>query len=439
MERAYTPLNISSVLDTPFALLYIGVLFLLSPVLAGVVLVFAAGVMAFSVVMRHHLEKPTRELTLASSDNNSLIGSALQAADGIRGFNAAEYLGTLWAEKYQAARSLSGLINSRQGFSQSFTHVVTISMNVFVIAIGAALAVAGKMDVGSLIGANILASRALVPIIRFSQLGPSFVKARQSQDMLRQFVELPHERSQGSTLRKYTGALELRDLSFTYPGSTALLIERLSMKLEPGKVLLVHGGNGAGKTTLARLIVGILTPAGGQVLMDGVDTRQLDPQWMRQQLIYLPQEPVFFNGTIRENLSTLNPRIDEMGMERIAATAGLTRFLEESAEGLETGLENGGSTLSPGVRRRLALARALSSTGPLAILDEPTDGLDKEGRGIFAKALNAMVKSGKTIIVFCHDDSFIEGADLILDLDLDTRRLSVSQNAKPDSPLVAAQ
>jgi len=197
------------------------------------------------------------------------------------------------------------------------------------------------------------------------------------------------------------------------------------MTLPPGALFVVSGANGAGKTTLARLIVGLMRPSRGQILVDGVDLAQVAPEWWRRQLIYLPQEPSFINGTVRENIMAFNPSLDEQGLNMVIHDAGLDKFFATSQQGFDMKLQAGGRDLPVGIRRRLGLARALAVGGSLVVLDEPTEGLDAEGALQVGRVMSALRKRGCTIIALSHDPNIIKGAPHILDL-----------NAKPVPKLI---
>lgn len=276
----------------------------------------------------------------------------------------------------------------------------------------------GQLDVGSMIGINILAARALQPISRFSQLGAQLAKARQAIDTFEKLAKVPREATSGSALRSYSGRIEFRDLAFAFPGNASPLFESLSLKLEAGQVLVVTGGNGTGKTTLARLIMGLLDPIRGQVLVDGLDLRQVAPEWWRRQVIFLPQEPALLNATVEENLRVNNPDIETSTLNRIIDACGLRRFLDESAKGFETPVVDNGWRLSEGIRRRLALARALATDGQLVLIDEPTEGLDVEGCNAMRQILGALAQRGKTVIITSHGGDVIKGRHTILDLNV---------------------
>lgn len=416
IEKAFASGNIGAVFDVPFALLFIGVLFLLSPVLSGVVGFFALAIFILGSLSAARLQKDTRQLLQASGNSNALIRSATGEIDTVRAFNAASFLGRMWQQQLQKVQGLRRAMETRQGGTQIIVQSATALMSVIVVAIGATLVVAGELDVGAMIGANILGARALAPISRFAQLGATFAEASESHAILKEFAKLPLEPDSGSLKTKYLGGLEFKDLAFVFPGETTPLFESLSLTLKPGAILVISGSNGSGKTTLSRLISGVIDPVRGQILADGLDLRQASPEWWRRQIVYLPQEPTLLNASIRENLMTVNPDLEPEQLAKAIAAAGLVNYLDESPKGLETQVTDNGRNLSLGIRRRLALARALTTDGMLVIFDEPTEGLDAEGVACVYAAMKDLAKRGRTIIVVSHDSKIVKGAQVVIDL-----------------------
>ena len=418
IEKAYGSGNVGAFFDVPFALLFVGVLFLLSPILSGIVTCFLVIVFITGTISASRLQKDTRELIQASGASNALIQSATAEIDTVRAFNASSFLGNLWATQVNKVHGLRRTMEARQGSAQIIIQTATALMSVLIVATGATLVVAGELDVGAMIGANILAARALMPISRFSQLGATFAEASESILMLKEFAKLPLEPESGSFKPSYKGGLEFKDVSFVLPGTTTPLFESLSLTLKPGSILVIRGSNGTGKTTLTRLIAGILEPVRGHILADGLDLRQASIKWWHKQIVYMPQEPTLLNTTIRENLMTVNPEIDPQQLSKVITAAGLTNYLDESPQGLETQVTDNGRNLSLGIRRRLALARALTTDGMLVILDEPTEGLDSEGVSCIFSALKDLATRGRTIIVVSHDPKIAKGAQVAIDLNI---------------------
>ena len=282
--------------------------------------------------------------------------------------------------------------------------------------VGSAHVVDGTLSIGALIGTSILASRAVAVVSRFVQVGEQFAGLKQSARETAAFLKLPLERETGTRLRTYSGKVELNDLGFAWPGQAAPLFETLNLTLSPGDLLAVVGYNGAGKTTLARMLVGLIRPNRGTVMVDGINLSQTAPDWWRSQVIYVPQEPKFLRTTILENITLARPDISQEDLNRVITATNLRPFLDESEQGLETLLSDSGAHLPLGIRRRLALARGLVTNGNLAILDEPTEGLDAAGCHALHTLLSGLTRAGKTIIVFTQDDKILRKARKVLDL-----------------------
>jgi ATP-binding cassette subfamily C protein LapB len=424
VETAFGPTNLGALFDVPFALLFLTAITLLSPVLALVVLVFIALIVGYSYFNQNTLRGPTRQLSEAAGIGNRLAATTHRASDTVRAFNGTDHLVTAWREHLRVAGAIRKRIADIQGRSQTVTASAQAIMGVAVIAIGAVLVVHGSIDTGTLMGVNILSARALGPVARLAQLGEALAKAEQALRQVQALASVPVERDQGTALKSYSGAVEFKGVDFGFPGHAALF-ESLNLKIAAGAVLVVTGRNGTGKTTLARLMVGLVHPTKGQILVDGVDLRQVVPSWWRRQILYLPQEPSFFDGTIRDNLKAANPDLTDDDMLKILGRAQILRFVDESPNGLATEIVENGYALALGQRRKLALARALASNGRLAIFDEPTEGLDDEGRAAVYTAMRDLAANGCTMVVMTSDPQILRGARLILDL-----------NAKPTPRLL---
>jgi ATP-binding cassette subfamily C protein LapB len=417
VETAYNATNITAVLDVPFSFVFVGVLYLLEPTIALVVVCFILLVFFLGVYGSYSARKQSAEAQEASSTGSTLVSTATREADTIRAFNAGSFLREAWLKHQSNVHVLRRNMTERQGVIQTISQSANGLMSVVVISVGALLVVSGNMDVGAMIGANILASRALQPISKFSQMGSSFAKAREALATFKKLEDVPLEPEQGSAITDYRGAIEFRDLAFAFEGSNTPLFESLNLKLDAGNVLIITGGNGTGKTTFARLLMGLLEPSRGQILVDGLDLQQVAPEWWRRQVAYLPQEPALLNATIEDNLRINNADIHIDAINQAIDAAGLRRFLDETPQGLNTEIVDNGWRLSEGIRRRMALARALTSEANIAIIDEPTESLDEEGCAAVHTVLKGMASRGRTIIIMSHNPNVVQGAYTVVDLD----------------------
>jgi len=193
----------------------------------------------------------------------------------------------------------------------------------------------------------------------------------------------------------------------TAAGAT-IHIDALDTAVEPGLVTVLTGPNGVGKTTLLQTILG-LSP--GDVRVAGVDVADLDPQAWRSQVVWLSQRPVLVPGSIRDNLELFGLLAD---LDSACRAAGFEEVLAELPNGLETVIGRDGVGLSLGQRQRLGLARALGSSAPVLLLDEPTSHLDARMESRILQAIVARARAGATVLVVGHREPVLAIGDRVL-------------------------
>jgi ATP-binding cassette subfamily B protein len=210
------------------------------------------------------------------------------------------------------------------------------------------------------------------------------------------------------------GRLELRGVSFSYPSrpDTPVLAD-IHFNIEPGEMVALVGPSGAGKSTLFDLIQRFHDPVAGAVLLDGIDLRALALADVRARIGYVPQEPVLFAGSLRDNVCYGRPDAGPEEIREALRLANADAFVEALPEGLETRVGEGGSGLSGGQKQRLAIARALLMRPQLLLLDEATSALDAESEERIRASIEAL-KGRCTILVIAHRLSTVRQADRIL-------------------------
>lgn len=416
MRQAYDAPKVIAFLDAPFSLIFVAATWMLSYQLAAVVLagMLISLVLGLITVRRNY--EIARSVNTLGVGVRVLLSAAWAGADAVRAFGGRELYRKMWKKRMAAFESKGVSAGSDREFGQGLTGAASVLVRVGVYAVGAKLVVEGRLTVAGLIGASILGSYAIQKISVFVQTWPSLSQAVEAMARLEEFFALPLERKGGKVLEDYSGGLEFQDVAHTFEGGKAPLFSGLTFKLDPGGVMAVKGYNGSGKTTLMRLMAGLLEPSEGRILADGVPLAELDSQMWRGCLVYMPQEPEFVSATVRDNILSNRPDLDAESLNKAVRDSGLREFIDSSPKGLETMLTGAGANLPLGTRKRLALARALATDGRLVLMDEPSDGLDLEGRKAVYQVMNQLANQGRSIVVVTHDPSILKGARLTLDL-----------------------
>ncbi|MCM0754263.1 ATP-binding cassette domain-containing protein [Desulfovibrio aminophilus] len=416
IQNAYSATQITAILDLPFVFIFILAVFLLSPLLALLTILATAAALAGGWMNVTAGRSSFREMRSTTAAHRDLVSSVLTGGDTLRAFMGESFVRRLWNRQMEVMLSLRRTLAAQRGLGQALIGGAAMLLRVLVYAVGAVEAVRGDLSVGGLIGVSILSAKVVQLASSFMQAAFLLDKAEDSLRMIEEFQRLPRESLSGTALRTFSGRIELRDLAFAYPGASGPLFESLDLSLAPGDILVVHGFNGSGKSTLTRLLAGLLDPTRGQILADGVELRQLSLEWWRRQVLYMPQDPTFLSGGFRENILLNMPDASAERLNEVVRLAGLRRYLDLSPEGLDAPILEAGRDLPAGIRKRLALARALMPAGRLAVFDEPTEGLDAEGVAAVHGVLGILAKAGVTIVVVTRDPQILRAATQVLDL-----------------------
>ena len=288
-------------------------------------------------------------------------------------------------------------------------------LTISVIGYGATLAVDGQISVGALIGANILAARALMPIIRFVSMKNNLSIAENAMVEINEYLNIPSDNNTGSTIREFNGSIEVKDLFFQYPRTKNPIFESLNLNFGAGEIISIVGSNGSGKSTLINVFASVLELSRGSIMIDGIELTQLSKTWYRGHIAYSPQEPKFIDGSLKDNLIG-SKEIKEADFKNILIKVDLINFINSREKGLNTLLEERGETLPVGIRKRMSLARAMVNQSQLVMLDEPTEGLDMTGREKVIKLIKNEKQKNKTVIIATNDQEIINLSNILVDM-----------------------
>lgn len=281
------------------------------------------------------------------------------------------------------------------------------------VAVGGARVIQGQTTLGSFTAFSSYLGMLTWPMIAAGWVLTLVQRGAASMARINDMLDEPPETEQGAVLESASGAIEARDLRFTYPGASAPALDGVSFRVPAGGSLGLVGEVGSGKSTLAALLVRIYDPPRGQLFLDGRDVNDVQPAALRRQAAYVPQEAFLFSDTIEENLRLGDPQADDARLREACAVAAVHEEIEEFPTGYQTMLGERGVTLSGGQKQRLSLARALLKVAPVLVLDDTLSAVDADAeRRILDRLAGALQR--RTSLVISHRISAVRDLDWIL-------------------------
>ncbi|UCD65417.1 MAG: type I secretion system permease/ATPase [Deltaproteobacteria bacterium] len=414
-----TSFSITALIDMPFVVLALLVIWYLGGVVVLVQIVSIILLLAYAFFIQVPLQKAVEESFQASSQKNAILVEGLTGLETIKMLGAESQIQRAWEEavsyiaKWSArSRFLSSSVNHFSFFVQSMSVVGVVVVGVYMIS-------NGNLSQGGLIALVILSRQAIAPMSQVVSLATRYHRARAALKTLNQIMELPVERPEGKSFlhrAEIEGAIEVKNLSFAYPNQTVKILNNISLKIKPAEKVGVIGPIGSGKTTLGKLILGLYEPLSGMVSMDGTDIRQIDPADLRKSIGYVSQDITLFRGTIRDNITMGTHDVDDNTIVRAAELTGVNEFVKKHSMGFDMEVGELGRGLSGGQRQCVALSRAMLLDPQVLVLDEPTSNMDNRTEVLLRDNLSNTIEN-KTVILITHRASLLEMVDRLIVID----------------------
>lgn len=420
-----TSASLLALVDLPFLLLFILVISIVGGKLAFVPLTIIPIVVLVGFWVQRPLSRYINESMQEGSQRQGLAVEALEGIETLKTNNATSWAQQRWDE-YTAKTSASAIkVKDTSNFMVNFATGMQQLNTVALVLVGTHLIhaenPADRITMGALIASVILSGRALSPLAQIAGLAIRFQQAKLALEGINNIVERPVERAPERkyvTLSQVQGNISFDKVSFKYDEESSPAVTSLSLNIRPGEKVGILGRIGSGKSTLLKLASGLYDAAGGNVMLDGVDMRQIDPNFLRSQVLLLSQSPRLFLGTLRENMDLA--RVDGYSTDQELLQAlrrfGLDKIIRQHPRGLDMPLGEDGLGLSGGQKQIIALARMTLRSPRVVLLDEPTTGLDQATERMALSAVGQWCQD-KTLIVVTHRPQVLQIVNRIIVMD----------------------
>jgi ATP-binding cassette, subfamily B, bacterial HlyB/CyaB len=395
---------VSFVLDLPFLVIILAVMFIyswqLSLIALGVALLLALVSFLVTPVLRERLNKQF----LLGARNQAFVTEYVSGVETVKSLQFepllerryGDYLSTYLAASF----GTRNLANTYNVVANALEQLMTLS----ILVAGALLVMRNDgFTIGMLVAFQMFAARMAQPMLRIAGLWQEFQQANIAVKRLGDIMNAPAEPHSLAPSRAPggAGALELQALSFRYSERHPYLFRNVALSIKPGELVLVSGASGSGKSTLAKLLLGFYQPSDGRILLDGRDVAQLAANELRQTYGVVPQDTLLFSGSVYENVAMANPHAGFDDIVTACRAAEIHDVIEKLPQGYQTPLGEHGIGLSGGQKQRLAIARALLKRPKVLIFDEATSNLDVATAESLARTINHL-KGKATILFIAH-------------------------------------
>ena len=419
LREFLTAVTLTSLIDLPFSILMIVVIGLLGGWLVVIPLLAFPITAIFALVIQARLRDTVEKSLALGAERQALLIETLSGLETLKACSAESERQHHWERTHGAltrldnhSRFLASLATNGTMFFQQFAGMATIVAGVYII-------IAGHLSVGALVACYMLGSRVLAPLGQIAGLITRYQQARLTMTSTDALMALPQERQAKQRPLERThlkGALDMRQVTFSYPGQDTPALSKVSLRMNAGERVGIIGRNGSGKSTLARLLMNFYTPNEGQILLDGLDLRQLDVADLRHQIGYVAHDLPLLSGSLRDNLTLGARYVSDTRMLEVADMTGVSELARQHPQGFDRPVGERGQLLSSGQRQTVLLARSLLLDPPILLLDEPTSSMDNTSEDTLRNRLHSLAQ-GKTVILITHRASMLSLVDRLVVLD----------------------
>lgn len=418
---------VSSLLELPVTVVFLGILYWVNPLLGWVAIAGALLQIAIAWLTERSTQPPLAAAHREAAAAQQSSDHSLRHVEVVEAMGMQHAVYRRWVAHQQKFLQLQAIASTAGGGYQALSRHVQLVLTSGMLGLACWLLLQDDLrgGPGMMVVASIIGARALQPLVTMVAQWRAFVNARDAWVRLNQLLSGVTPRQPGMALPRPTGALTVEPLMAgapALPGQPVVPILRgLQFDLKAGDLLAVIGPSSSGKSTLAKVLIGLWVPLQGKVRLDGVDVATWHKRDLGPHLGYLPQSVELFEGTVRDNIVRFGQPDPEL-LRRAIEQADLDPLLASLPSGIETEVGPDGTGLSGGQRQRVALARAFYGDPALVVLDEPNASLDEAGDAALLRALHQARQRHTTVVIITHRISILKAVDKVLILENGVQR-----------------
>ncbi len=420
LKYHYSGQTFQQLMDLPFTLLYVLIIFILN-IWIGLLVTFGYAIFVYITwKMGRHDPELIKEQKSADLRRSNFLNETLNNIHTMKSMS----MESLMLRRYERLQETSARIMARMTYagdmSSGVGNIFSPLMTTLIVALGAYLVITHHLTNGELAACVLLGMRSLAPLQRLGGMWTKFQQDEYLRDSLAKTLALPGF-PKSTTYNddadltpfdedKKPASLELQGVSYQFPGSQTQIFNHLNLSIGAGDCIAITGDTGAGRSTLLQLMSGVIAPTEGNVLINGKNITEIDLRKITEEIAYLPQSTQMFEGSLLDNASVF----DAKRVDRALATAkslGLGDFVSKMPRGWDSPVgDMATDSLPPGYRQRIAIVRALSNQPSIILIDDPTSTIDSEGDAVFLRFLEA-VRGKVTLVVVSQRPSYLRLAD----------------------------
>ncbi|HYU96863.1 MAG TPA: type I secretion system permease/ATPase [Sphingomicrobium sp.] len=433
------------VVDVIFLFLFLGLITILAGWLVFVPIIGIALMLIAGLSLQKAMGRAALDAQADSSLQHSVLVESIAGAETLKAARAEGQMLGRWRRYSAMSAATSERMRRLTAIAVNLASISQQTISVGLLIGGFYQFQQGDMTMGAIIAIIMLSGRSLQPIGQLAFLVTRGKQAFATLDSLQRMMDASDERQvamRSIVPEIRAGHVELNDVSFRYPNAGRDSLDGLNLKIGPGERIGIIGRVASGKSTLGRVLCGLYAPTEGEMLVDGLDSRQYHPHQLRESFRFVAQDAEVFSGTVRDNLMLGAAKANDEQLIDAVVRSGADIFLSRDAAGFDLPVGERGSRLSGGQRALLVLARALVSPSKMLFLDEPTGSMDTQTELYFIEHLKTALAPDQSLVVATHRHNMlsiltrlivIDGGKILADGPRDDvlKHLSAPQTPQP--------